>query len=135
MRRHRDPKVEFLTRHPLFEGCPDSDVREVAAIADEICLPLGRRLITEGAAGEEFILIVSGRAAVFKQGERVAIVGPGDFVGEIALVTGRPRSATVIAISPVTVLVIARPRFLVLLDRLPAMRARLEAVMPLRDAS
>lgn len=135
MRQRRDSKLEFLGRHTLFAGCSRAEVREVAAIADEISLPAGRQLIAEGAEGEEFILIVSGRAAVYKHGDLVAHVGPSDFVGEIALVTGRPRSATVIATSPVTLLVIARPRFLGLLDRLPGMRARLDAVMPLREAS
>jgi CRP-like cAMP-binding protein len=135
MRLDRDPKMVFLRQLPLFADCTPAELREVAAVADEISLPAGKRLTTEGASGQEFVVIETGRAAVFKDGRRVADLGPFDFVGEIALLTGRPRSATVVATTPVTALVIARPRFLNLVERLPGIRARLDAVMPLRQAS
>jgi CRP-like cAMP-binding protein len=135
MKLHRDPKLALLRGLPLFSDCTPAELHEVAAIADELTLPAGKRLTTEGAAGQEFVVIVSGTADVYKRGEKVAELGPADFVGEIALLTGRPRSATVVATSPVTVLVIARPRFLTVVERLSGVRARLDAVMPLRDAS
>ena len=132
---HRDPKQALLRTLPLFEACSAAELKDVAAIADELQLSAGRRLTTEGAQGQEFVVLVSGSADVFKHGEKVATLGPGDFVGEIALLTGRPRSATVVVTSPALVLVIARPRFLDLVDRLPGVRSRLEAVLPLRQAS
>ena len=132
---HRDPKLALLRSLPLFEDCSTAEIKEIAAIADELRLAPGRRLTTEGAAGQEFVVLESGGAEVFKHGERVATLGPGDFVGEIALLTGRPRSATVVVTEPSLVLVIERHRFLDLVDRLPGVRSRLEAVLPLRQAS
>ena len=132
---HRDPKLALLRSLPLFEGCSTAEIKEIAAIADELRLAPGRRLTTEGAAGQEFVVLESGAAEVFKHGERVATLGPGDFVGEIALLTGRPRSVTVVVTEPSLVLVIERHRFLDLVDRLPGVRSRLEAVLPLRQAS
>lgn len=135
MRLKSDPKVEFLRGLPLFADCSPADLGEIATVADQIALPAGKRLTTEGASGEELVLIVSGTAAVLRRGQTVATLGPGDVVGEIALLTGRPRSATVVATSPVTILVIARPLFRSLVDRLPGVRSRLNAVIALREVS
>jgi len=132
---HRDPKQALLRTLPLFESCSGSELKDVAAIADELLLEPGRRLTTEGAQGQEFVVLVSGSAEVYKHGEKVADLGPGDFVGEIALLTGRPRTATVVVTSPALVLVIPRHRFTELVDRLPGVRSRLEAVLGLRQAS
>ena len=132
---HRDPKIAVIKRLPLFEDCSPAEIRQIASIADELWLPAGKKLTTEGASGQEFIVLLTGTAEVHKHGETVAELGPGDFVGEIALLTGRPRSATVVATSAVVVLVIARHRFLTLVDRLPGVKARLDAVLPLREAS
>ena len=132
---HRDPKLTAIRQLPLFEGCTSAEAREIAAIADEIWLPRGKRLTTEGAAGQEFVVILDGSAEVYKHGELVATLGSADFVGEIALLSGRPRTATVVAASPVVVLVITRHRFLALVERLPKVRARVEQVVPLREAS
>ena len=132
---HRDPKQELLRTLPLFEACSAAELKDVAAIADELQLPAGRKLTTEGAQGREFVVLASGSADVYKRGEKVATLGPGDFAGEIGLLTGRPRSATVVVTEPALVLVIARHRFLELVDRLPGVRSRLEAVLPLREAS
>jgi CRP-like cAMP-binding protein len=135
MRLNRDPKLAFLRMLPLFADCTPEELRTVAAIADEISVPIGKRLITEGAEGNEFVVIVSGTAAVFKRGEKVAELGPRDFVGEIALLTGRPRSATVVATSPVVLLVVARPPFKSLIHRLPGVQAHFDAIVPAREAS
>lgn len=132
---HPDPKQALLRSLPLFEACSAAELKAVAAIADELHLGAGRKLTTEGAQGHEFVVLASGSADVYKHGDKVAELGPGDFVGEIALLTGRPRSATVVVTSPTLVLVIARHRFLELVDRLPGVRTRLEAVIPLRQAS
>ncbi|MFL6108352.1 MAG: cyclic nucleotide-binding domain-containing protein [Marmoricola sp.] len=132
---HRDPKQELLRSVPLFEACSARELKDVAAIADELFLAPGRRLTTEGAQGQEFIVLASGSADVYKRGDKVASLGPGDFVGEIALLTGRTRTATVVVTEPALVLVVARHRFIELVDRLPGVRSRLEAALPLRQAS
>ncbi len=135
MKSHRDPKLAAIRQLPLFANCSEGEIHEIAAIADELWLPQGRELTHEGAFGQEFVVIVSGSVAVYKRGEQVATLGPGGFVGEIALLTGRPRTATVVSASSVQVLVIARHRFLTLVDRLPGVRAKLDEVVPLRQAS
>jgi len=132
---HRDPKQALLRSLPLFEACTARELKDVAAIADELQLAAGRKLTTQGAPGQEFVVLASGSADVYKHGEKVATIGAGDFVGEVALLTGRPRSATVVVTSPALVLVIERHRFLELVDRLPGVRSRVEAVLPVRQAS
>lgn len=135
MKTHRDPKLALIRQLPLFANCTEAEIQEIAAIADELWLPAGRELTHEGAYGQEFVVIAAGSVAVYKRGEQVATLGPGGFVGEIALLTGRPRTATVVSTSSVKVLVIARHRFLTLVDRLPGVRAQLDEVLPLRQAS
>ena len=135
MKFHRDPKLAEIRQLPLFATCSEAEIQEIAAIADELSLPKGRELTREGALGQEFVLIVSGSVEVYKGGQKVATLGPGDFLGEIALLTGRPRTATVVSTSSVLVLVIARHRFLALVDRLPGVRALLDDAIPLRQAS
>ncbi|MCW2855260.1 MAG: hypothetical protein JWR52_875 [Marmoricola sp.] len=135
MRIHRDPKLAVIRQLPLFANCSEAEIQEIAAISDELWLPQGRELTHEGAHGQEFVVIVSGTAEVYKRGNHVATLGPGGFVGEIALLTGRPRTATVVSTSSVLVLVIARHRFLSLVDQLPGVRAQLDEVVPFRQAS
>lgn len=135
MKFHRDPKLAEIRQLPLFANCSEAEIQEIAAIADELWLPEGRELTREGALGQEFLVIVSGSVEVYKSGQKVATLGPGDFLGEIALLTGRPRTATVVSTSSVLLLVIARHRFLALVDRLPGVRAQLDDVLPLRQAS
>jgi CRP/FNR family transcriptional regulator, cyclic AMP receptor protein len=106
MKLHKDdPKVASLRNLALFAGCSTAELQEIATHADEISLPVGKRLTTEGAIGHEFIVILDGTAEVYKHDELVANLGPGDFVGEIALLTGERRTATVVATTPVVALV------------------------------
>lgn len=125
-----DPKTALIRRLSLFEACTAAEVREIAAIADEIQLRAGVRLITEGERGQEFVVILSGSADVFKQDDLVATLGPDSFVGEISLLTGEARTATVVARTDVRLLVITAHRFATLLDRMPGLRTKIEAVVP-----
>jgi CRP-like cAMP-binding protein len=83
----------------------------------------------------EFVVILDGIAEVFKQDVLVATLDRGDFFGEIALLTGEPRTATVVAVTPVVVLVLAGHQFRMLMERVTGMRTTVEAVLPLRLAS
>jgi CRP/FNR family transcriptional regulator, cyclic AMP receptor protein len=104
-------KVELLRRVPLFAGCSQRDLVGIARIANEVDFRPGRLLIQQGAPGREFFILIEGLAEVMRSGRRVDTVGPGDFVGEMALVTDRPRSATVMTTSPVRALVVKKPDF------------------------
>ena len=82
-------------------------------------------LTREGKGGREFFVIVEGSADVLKDGKRVNTVHEGDFIGEISLVTGQPRTASVQATSPVRVLVITSRNFSKLLDGSPEIQRKI----------
>jgi CRP/FNR family cyclic AMP-dependent transcriptional regulator len=124
-----DAKVELLRRVPLFAGLGGRDLEEVARLVDEVDVPAGHVLTTQGQSGAEFFVIVSGSARVDRDGVKVMTLRDGDFLGEISLIDGRPRSATVTAETPLQLLVLAHREFHSLLDRFPTIqRAVLNAL-------
>jgi CRP/FNR family cyclic AMP-dependent transcriptional regulator len=106
MRLGKDGKVELLRKVPLFSKLNKQGLQQVAQIADELDLPAGKEMATEGDRGREFFVLLNGEAEVTKQGSRINTMKKGDFFGEIALVTKMPRTATVTATTDVRVLVI-----------------------------
>jgi CRP/FNR family transcriptional regulator, cyclic AMP receptor protein len=113
-----------MKRVPLFQQLSSRELGEVAALADEIDLPAGRKLTDEGRSGKEFVIIVDGVADVTRGGKTINTLGPGDFLGEIALVTGKPRTATVTTRSPATLLVLSAQGFRSLLGKMPSIQAK-----------
>ncbi|TMK68841.1 MAG: cyclic nucleotide-binding domain-containing protein [Actinobacteria bacterium] len=120
MRVGKNTKIELIRHVPLFSRLSKNGLNEVASIADEIDLPQGKELTREGERGREFFVILEGSADVVKKGNRVAQLGEGDFLGEIALVTKQPRTATVTTTTPVRVLVITDRDFRRLLNDSPS---------------
>jgi len=120
----KDVKVEMISHVPLFATCSKTELRKIASLADEIDLPAGTRLTKEGASGKEFVVIVKGRADVVRRGKKLRSLGNGDFLGEIALITGTPRTATVTTTEPTRALVIAAPAFRTLLRNTPSMQLK-----------
>ena len=116
-------KLDLLRRVPLFAGLSSRDLEELQRLTDEVDVPAGREITTEGRSGEEFFLIVSGRVGVVRNGVRVRTMSDGDFLGEIALVDGRTRSATVTTEAPTRLLVIAHREFNSLMERFPTIQA------------
>ena len=116
-------KLDLLRRVPLFSGLSRRDLEEVQRLADEIDVPAGQELTREGRSGEEFFLIVSGRVAVVRDGVRVRTMSDGEFLGEIALFDGRPRSATVTTETPTRLLVLAHREFNSLMQRFPSIQS------------
>lgn len=126
----KDAKVELIKRVPLFARCSRAELGAIALLADELDLPEGRELTRQGSRGQEFVILVEGSADVVRDGEVVNKLGSGDFFGEISLVTGRPRTATVITRRPSRLLVMHSPAFRALLRDSPAIQAKvLEAVV------
>jgi CRP-like cAMP-binding protein len=119
MRLGKDAKVELLKKVPLFSKLNKQGLQQVAQIADELDLPAGKEMATEGDRGREFFVLLDGEAEVTKQGSRINTMRKGDFFGEIALVTKMPRTATVTATSDVDVLVITERDFDSLLKKTP----------------
>ena len=121
----KNAKVDSIRRVPLFAGCSKRELAEVATIADELRFDAGTTLIREGASGREFIVVIDGDVEVRKQGKRVAQSANEDkFFGEIALITGGPRNATVTTTSPVRALVITDRAFARLLRDSPQIQAK-----------
>jgi CRP-like cAMP-binding protein len=125
----RDAKVELISHVPLFERCSKRELAAIAAIADQLEFPEGRVLAKEGELGREFFVLEDGTVEVRKGGRRLAVLGAGDFFGEIAFVSNVPRVATVETVSPVRALVISSRDFWTLLDESPrTQRKILQAV-------
>jgi CRP/FNR family cyclic AMP-dependent transcriptional regulator len=120
----RNAKVELIKRVPLFSHCSKKELGLVAQIADEIDLPEGKTLIREGDRGREFFVLVEGSADVRRRNRRVNTMGAGDFFGEIALVSERPRTATVTTTSPVRALVVTERSFRSLLSDAPEVQRK-----------
>ena len=118
----KDRKVDLLRSVPLFEDCSRRELRQIAEAADEVVVPAGTLLAKEGATGREFIVIVEGAAEVRRRGRKINELGSGDFLGEIALVSRGPRTATVRTTQPTHALVITAPSFRRLLRKTPSMQ-------------
>jgi CRP/FNR family transcriptional regulator, cyclic AMP receptor protein len=124
-----DEKLELLRRVPLFAGLGGREIEEVGQLVDEVDVPEGTVLTTEGRTGNEFFVIVAGAVRVEREGVRVATLRDGDFLGEISLLDGRPRSATVTAESPSRLLVLSHREFDSLLDRFPTIQRAVLAAL------
>jgi CRP-like cAMP-binding protein len=114
-----DARVELIRHLPLFELCSKRDLRRIASLADERRVEPGTELIHEGEPGTEFYVVVEGEVDVRRGGRRIARLGAGSFVGEIALLSRSPRTATVVAATRLRVLAITGRDFVELLDTLP----------------
>jgi CRP-like cAMP-binding protein len=115
----KDARVELLKKIPLFAECSKQDLREIARITEELSVEEGTVLIREGERGRELFVVVHGRLEVYRHGETVAFIGPGEVAGEMALLSSKPRSATVTAATDSQVLKAGDREFLELLDRTP----------------
>jgi CRP/FNR family cyclic AMP-dependent transcriptional regulator len=127
-------KIDLIRKVPLFARCSRAELKEIALLADEIDLHEGKEMTREGAPGREFFVLLDGTAEVKKNRRRVNTLGPGDFFGEIALVSREPRTATVIATSPVRALVITDRSFRRLLDDAPQVQTKVMEAMAQRLA-
>jgi len=128
----KNAKIELLKRVPLFERCSQRELGQIAMLADELDLPSARDLTREGASGFEFIILVEGEADVVRGVRVVNELGPGDFVGEIALVSGKPRTATVRTRGPARVLVLTASGFRTLMHDVPSIKDKVLAAVTAR---
>lgn len=110
-------RVALVEKIPLFAGLSKREVSQIAGLVNEVEAPAGTRLATIGEAGHELFIIVEGEALVTTQPGRTTSLRAGDFFGEMSLLDGEPRSATVEAITPTRLLVLGHREFWQLLDR------------------
>ncbi|HEU5214768.1 MAG TPA: cyclic nucleotide-binding domain-containing protein [Gaiellaceae bacterium] len=128
----KNAKIELLKRVPLFERCSKRELGEIATLADELDLPSARNLTREGQGGWEFIILVEGEADVVRKGRVINQLGPGDFIGEIALITAQPRTATVRTRGPSRILVVSASGFRVLMRDVPSIQDKVMAALAAR---
>ncbi len=124
MRLKKNAKVDLLAKVSLFAGCSKAELGRIASITDELALAAGMTLIREGERGREFFVIVDGDVTVTRKGRRVNEIGAGGWAGEIALIANVPRTATVVATSPVRLLVITDRAFQQLIRQTPSIAAK-----------
>jgi CRP-like cAMP-binding protein len=125
LRLDPDDTARALAKVPLFAGCSDDDIRDIAAIAHLLSFEDGAVIVPEGEEGQGFYLIMSGDVSVVQGGREINRLSAGGFFGEIALLEGTPRTASVIAVGSVVCLGILRSDFKPLLIRQPRIALRI----------
>jgi CRP-like cAMP-binding protein len=117
--------AELLTEVGLFSRCTRRERQTIARHAQTASLPAGTDLIREGEPGDALFVILDGTASVQHDGEEIARVGPGSYFGELAILDGAPRSATVVAATEVEVAVLGIRMFRTLLREFPDLAEQL----------
>lgn len=118
-------KIALLEQIPTFRGLSRRELTQVASLTDEVEVPAGKRLAIAGETGREFFVIIAGEAGVRTASGRRVRLGPGDFIGEMSLLDGEPRSANVEALTPMRLLVIGHREFWRLLEAAPAITRKI----------
>jgi CRP-like cAMP-binding protein len=120
-----DPKVDLIASVSLFSGCGRAELQEIARLVDEIDVPAGHLLMTQGDPGRQMFVIASGTVAVERNGQRINTLGPGAVVGEMSLISEGPRTATIRTLEPCRLFVAAHREFHSLMDVHPTIRLRI----------
>ena len=126
---------ERLARIPLFEGLSKKQLSQVSRLMTPLDLKAGKVIARQGEVGREFLILLEGQVEVARDGKIIAVRGAGDFIGEIALLDNRPRTATVTARTDVVVEVLNRGEFASLLAEAPELSAQVMATMARRLAA
>jgi CRP/FNR family cyclic AMP-dependent transcriptional regulator len=116
---------QTLAKIPIFAECTKKELKQISRLVTPVHKAAGSELVREGDPGREFMIIASGTAVVKRKGRKVATLGPGDFFGELAVLAGVPRTATVIAETDMVVEAMNRAEFSSLLDESPTMAKKI----------
>ena len=130
-----DQKLSMLAKVPLLAGLERKDLELVARLADEVDVPAGRRLVTQGDLADAFYLILEGTVAIDRDGARISDLGPGDFFGELAMLSQIPRMASATATTPCRLLVVGHREFNSLLADFPSVQGAILHAVAQRVAS
>jgi len=123
--RRRSQKVDLLKKVPLFRNLSKRHLNEIAKHADQLSIKAGGVLAKQGSTGREFVFIVDGKAQVKKDGKVIRQISAGDFFGEISMIDGEPRTATIIAETDGTLLLVNSRSFAYLLDTIPGLQKKI----------
>jgi CRP-like cAMP-binding protein len=125
----KDAKIELLKHVPLFSHCNKKQLAAIASLADLVELPASTPVIREGTVGREFMVIVEGAVEVRRKGRKIGQLGAGGFIGEMALISGAPRNATVTTTEDSSLLVVTDRQFWELLERAPDLKTSIIRAM------
>lgn len=120
----KDAKIELLRRVPLFAGCTKKELTSLVSLTTLIDMPAGTRLVTEGGRDRDLIVIVDGVADVTRGGKKLGTLRSGDFFGEIALLSGGPRTASVTTTKQASLLVLGERDYWSIAERIPSIETR-----------
>ena len=124
--------IELLGQVPLFSGLSRRDLRRLAEHADEVSYRERETIVDAGQLGGTFYVILEGEAKVARNGRTVSRLGPGEFFGEIALLDGGPRTASVVAETPVVAVRIFKRSFDEVVSQEPSVASKILAVVARR---
>jgi CRP-like cAMP-binding protein len=124
-----DSYLDHLASVPLFSACSRRELSKIAKAGDELTVEAGHRLTTQGEAGRECYVVVEGTATVKRGNRKVATLGPGDCVGELALLDHGPRTATVEADGPMTLFVLGSRQFGGVIEDVPSLSRKVMAAL------
>jgi CRP-like cAMP-binding protein len=126
---------EHLAQVPLFQGLTRRQLRTVSSLAARVDLGPGKVLAKEGRRGHEFFIVLDGEVDVRHGDQVLETRGPGEYVGEMALMDSRPRTADLVTKTPVTIEVMSSREFQSLLSEVPALSTEIRATMAARRAA
>jgi CRP/FNR family cyclic AMP-dependent transcriptional regulator len=131
----RDAMDDRLRDVSIFSELSKKELKSVSRLMTQLSVKDGRELTRQGEPGREFLIILEGTATVKRNGRKVADLGAGDFLGELAVLSGAPRTATVTATSDMTLEALNRREFMAVLDESPTLAKKIliGAVKRLQD--
>jgi CRP/FNR family transcriptional regulator, cyclic AMP receptor protein len=129
MRMTKKHRQDLLANVWLFEQCSRRELDVLQGAATDVDCPAGRVLAQQGEPGREFIVIVDGKAEVTRDGTHIAVLGSGSFFGEMSLLEGKPRTATVTALEPTRLLVLTVPAFNGVVASMPSVDRKMLIVL------
>ncbi len=117
--------VNVLVDVPMFAGLPKRQLGRIAELAVEKRMPAYTEIVRAGDIGRSFFVILDGTATVRREGKRPVRLTAGDFFGEMALLDGGPRAASVVADTEMLVMMIGRKDFIAMLEREPKVAVKM----------
>lgn len=128
----RDTRIRHLQRVPLFSGFNEDELRRVADLSRVVETPAGSVVTQVGEPGDSFFVIIDGTVTVRTPVGAGSELHPGDFFGEMSLLDGEPRSATIVAATDLRLLIVDRSNFWRLLDETPDLMRRILTILSRR---
>jgi len=125
----RDAHLDHLSSISLFSALSRKELQRVARASDTVEVKEGHELTRQGDVGREMFVIVNGTATVKRNGRKIGTAGPGDAIGELSLLDKGPRTATITADGPTTVLVLGAREFAGVLDEVPGIAHKIMSAL------